>query len=76
MSENGSEPIASEVPEQKPVEKKSECYIVPERAKPLVECCKDFEEGRIDESTFFAEALVRTGEFMKSVKAKTVSTNP
>jgi hypothetical protein len=46
----------------------SKCYVVPEKVKPLVECCKKFEEGEIDEGTFFAEALVKTGEFMKAVK--------
>lgn len=73
MNEEASE---GQPVEEKPVEKKPECYVVSERAKPLVECCKDFEEGRIDESTFFAEALVRTGEFMKAVKAKTTSETP
>jgi len=76
MSEDGSEPVVAEGSERKPVEKKVDCYVVPETAKPLVECCKDYEEGRIDESTFFAEALVRTGEFMKSVKNRTNTTNP
>jgi len=67
MSEESSE---SQPVEEKPIEKKPDCYVVPEHAKPLVECCKDYDEGRIDESTFFAEALVRTGEFMKAVKSK------
>lgn len=63
-----SEPHEEPVPEK--IEKKPDCYMVPDSVKPLVECCKDFEAGRIDESTFFADALVKTGEFMKTVRSK------
>jgi hypothetical protein len=67
MSEESSESSLEQV-EERPVEKKSDCYVVPDNVKPLVECCKDYAEGRIDDGTFFAEALVRTGEFMKAVR--------
>ena len=46
------------------------CLVVPENIKPLVECCKDFEEGKMDSSDFFAKALIHTGEFMQKVKGK------
>jgi len=38
--------------------------------KPLVDCCRDFDEGRIDASEFFARTLVKTGEFMQTVKKR------
>jgi len=63
MSEEASE----SQPEETPVQK---CYEVPEDVKPLVECCKKFKQGEIDESTFFADGLVKMGEFMKSVKGQ------
>lgn len=50
--------------------KKENCIVIPEHMKPLFECCKDFYEGKIDDSDFFARALVRTGEFMQNVKKK------
>lgn len=70
MSDENPEPQEQEPAAEKLIEKKSDCYHVPESVKPLVECCKDFEAGRIDESTFFADALVKTGEFMKFVKSR------
>jgi hypothetical protein len=69
-SDENSEPQEQESHSAEKTEKKPECYVVPDSVKPLVECCKDFEAGRIDESTFFADALVKTGEFMKFVKTK------
>ena len=57
--------------EEAPVEeKKSDCVVIPEHMKPLFECCKDFEEGRIDSSEFLARTLIRSGEFMQNVKKK------
>lgn len=53
--------------EEKPGEK---CVTIPEHMKPLFECCKEYDEGKIDSSEFFARALVRTGEFMQKVKEK------
>ena len=47
-----------------------ECITIPEHMKPLFECCKDYDEGKIGASDFFARALIRTGEFMQSVKKK------
>ena len=47
---------------------KRDCIVIPEHMKPLFECCKDFDEGKIDSNDFFAKALIRTGEFMQAVK--------
>lgn len=63
MSEE--EPKVAEKPIEKP---KPNCIVVPEHIKPLLECCRDFEEGKIDDSEFFARTLVRTGEYMQNVK--------
>jgi hypothetical protein len=60
--ESGSEPIVKE--------KKPNCEVIPEHMKPLVDCCRDFDEGRIDASEFFARTLVKTGEFMQTVKKR------
>lgn len=60
-----------QVPEEKPVEEKPQkpnCYVVPEHIKPLLECCEEYEKGKIDEATFFARTLTKTGEFMEAVK--------
>lgn len=57
-------------PEETPVEekpKKPDCYVVPEYIKPLLDCCKDFDDGKIDASDFFAKTLVNTGKFMEEV---------
>lgn len=50
------------------VKPKPECIVIPEHIKPLIDCCRDFEEGRIDDSEFFARTLVKTGEYMQTVK--------
>lgn len=52
---------------------KKDCIVIPENMKPLFDCCKDFEEGKIDSEDFFAKALIRTGEFMRAVKEMTRS---
>lgn len=59
--------------EAKPIQTKNECIVIPDHMKPLFECCKDFDEGRIDSNDFFARALIRTGEFMQAVKGRTSS---
>lgn len=53
-------------------ETKEDCIIIPRHMKPLIDCCKDFDEGKIDSSDFFAQALIKTGEFMKSVKERSI----
>jgi len=55
---------------QVPVEEKREknCVVISEHMKPLFDCCKDFEEGKIDPSDFFARTLISTGKFMEEVK--------
>jgi hypothetical protein len=65
-------------PEETPVEekpKKPDCYVVPEHIKPLLDCCQDFDEGKIDASEFFARTLVKTGEFMQAVKKRQEATS-
>ena len=47
-----------------------ECIVIPEHMKPLFECCKEYDEGKISEGDFFARSLIRTGEFMQAVKKK------
>ena len=64
MSEEGEKPT-------EPVaEKKPECYVVPEHLKPLIECCEKYDKGEIGDGDFFANALIRTGEFMKNVRER------
>ncbi|GAI30111.1 unnamed protein product [marine sediment metagenome] len=69
------EEVKEEVVEEKPTEeaeKPSEpnCIVIPDDMKPWYECCQEFKSGKIDDATFFAESLVRTGEFMKKVREK------
>jgi len=68
--ENEAEETVEETSEEP--EKKENCIVIPESMKPLFECCKEFDEGKINDSTFFAKALVRTGEFMQNVKKRNV----
>lgn len=62
----------SEENEREPIikEKKTPCEVIPEYMKPLVDCCKDFDEGKIDASEFLARTLVKTGELMQTVKKR------
>ena len=55
--------------EEKNTEEK-ECIVIPDHMKPLFECCKEFDEGKLDSGDFFAKALIRTGEFMQSVRKR------
>lgn len=67
------EEVAEEVVEEQPTTEETptnECIVIPKHMKPLFECCKDLDEGKIDSTEFFARALVRTGEFMQNVKKK------
>ncbi len=69
------EEIEKQVVEEKQseeAEKPSEtnCIVIPDDMKPWYECCQEFKSGKIDDATFFAESLVRTGEFMKKVREK------
>ena len=57
-------------PEPKVEEKKPECYVVPDHLKPLIDCCEKYEKGEIGDGDFFANALIRTGEFMKGVRER------
>ena len=47
-----------------------ECITIPDHMKPLFECCKEYDEGKIGEGDFFARSLIRTGEFMQAVKKR------
>ena len=38
--------------------------------KPLIDCCKEYAEGKIDATNFFVRSLIRTGEFVQSVEKK------
>ena len=69
MSEEEStqEEVREETVEETP---QPECITIPEHMKPLFECCKEYDEGKIDSPDFFARALIRTGEFMQAVKKK------
>ena len=62
------ETVAEETTEEE--SPKPECITIPEHMKPLFECCKEYDEGKIDSSEFFARALIRTGEFIQNVKKK------
>ena len=70
MSEE--ETVQEETTEEVTTEESSqpECITIPDHMKPLFECCKEYDEGKIGSSDFFARALIRTGEFMQSVKKK------
>ena len=70
MSED--EEIREEATEETTTEEPSEpeCIVIPEHMKPLFECCKEYDEGKIAEGDFFARTLVRMGEFMENVKKK------
>jgi len=57
MSENKQESI-----------KQSKCIVIPENIKPLIECCRDYEQGKISSTDFFSKTLIRTGEFMQRVE--------
>lgn len=59
----------TETTEEKETPEKT-CLNIPDHLKPLFECCRDFEEGKIESSDFFAKALIHTGEFMQKVKNK------
>ena len=61
--------LEAEAIEEKIIPEKA-CLVIPENIKPLVECCKDFEEGKMDSNDFFAKALIHAGEFMQKVKDK------
>jgi len=63
--EEGNIPQEENVQESKP---KKDCYVVTEHIKPLLDCCEEYEQGKIDDATFFARTLTKTGEFMESVK--------
>jgi hypothetical protein len=58
--ETDSEPIVKE--------KKSDCQVIPEHIKPILDCCRDYDEGKIDSAEYFAKTLQKTGEFMQIVK--------
>ncbi len=69
------EEIEKQVVEEKPTEEaekpsETNCIVIPDDMKPWYECCQEFKAGKIDDATFFAESLVRTGEFMKKVREK------
>ncbi len=64
------EETASEEPTTTEEASQPECVTIPEHMKPLVECCREYDEGKIDSGDFFARALIRTGEFMQNVKKK------
>jgi hypothetical protein len=70
--ESSQEEVPEETVEEESAEetKQEECVIIPEHMKPLFECCKDFDEGKIGESDFFARSLIQTGEFMQNVKKR------
>lgn len=62
-SEESSESINEETPQ-------NECIVIPKYMQPLFECCREYDEGKIDSSEFFARSLIRTGEFMQNVKKR------
>ncbi len=64
------EETASEEPTTTEEASQPECVTIPEHMKPLVECCREYDEGKIDSGDFFARALIITGEFMQNVKKK------
>jgi len=74
MSETEENTEEEEVEEAEAIEEKiipeKACLVVPEGVKPLVECCRDFENGKLESDDFFAKALIHTGEFMQKVKGK------
>lgn len=51
-------------------ENKNNCIIIPEHMKALVECCQEYDQGKIESGDFFAKALMRTGEFMQEVQKR------
>lgn len=61
------ETVPEETAEETP---QPECITIPEHMKPLFECCKEYDEGKIGESDFFARSLIKTGEFMQNVKKR------
>lgn len=65
--EQPSEEATEEVVEEAP---KNECIVLPEHTKPIVECCKEYDEGKIDSGDFFSKALISIGNFMQSVSKK------
>ena len=67
MSENES---SEETTETSTETVREDCVVLPNSMKPLFECCKDYSDGKIDSSDFFAKMLQRTGEFMQKVKKK------
>jgi hypothetical protein len=50
--------------------KPDECIIIPEYMKPIVNCCRDYDAGKIDGTSFFSSVLVSTGKFMQDVEKR------
>lgn len=70
--EEPSEEIAEEPvtePSEEP-KKPNECIIIPEHMKPIVDCCRDYDKGKIDGTSFFSSVLVSTGKFMQDVEKR------
>ena len=68
--ETTPEEVTEEEPTTTEEKTEPECITIPEHMKPLFECCKEYDEGKIGEGDFFARTLVRMGEFMQNVKKK------
>jgi len=71
MSEEESQEEAEakkEVVEEEKVKEpvKEPCLTLPDHMKPLVDCCKEFEEGKVDEG----DVALRTLEFMQAVRKR------
>lgn len=64
------ETVSEEEPTTTEETPQNECIVIPEHMKPLFECCKEYDEGKIGEGDFFARSLIRTGEFMQAVKKR------
>ena len=62
--------MSEEETTQEETTEEKECIVIPQHMKPLFECCKDFDEGKIDSGDFFSKALIRTGEFMQNVRKR------
>jgi len=60
-TEEKKQPILENIEE---VVAEPECLTVSDHMKSLVECCGEFEEGKVDEGT----VALKTLEFMQSVK--------
>jgi len=58
--------------EETPVKEKPtvDCEVIPAHIKPLLDCCRDYDQGKIGPDDFFAKALTRTGEFMLEVSKR------